>query len=53
MDQDLRIYAKGLAFSGGVYDLRALESLIANYRKILDRLIAVLTCSPLAEPLLS
>lgn len=41
MDQDLRIYAEGLAFSGGVYDLRTLESLITNYRKILDRLVAV------------
>ena len=41
MDQDLRIYAKGLAFSDGVYDLRTLESLITNYRKILDKLVAV------------
>jgi len=41
MDQDLRIYAEGLAFSDGVYDLRTLESLITNYRKILDRLVAV------------
>ncbi|WP_323753548.1 hypothetical protein [Marinobacter sp.] len=41
MDQDLRVYAKGLAFSDGVYDLRTLESLITNYRKIFDRLIAV------------
>lgn len=41
MDQDLRIYAKGLAFSNGVYDLRTLESLVTNYRKILDRLVAV------------
>lgn len=41
MEQDLRIYAKGLAFSDGVYDLRTLESLITNYRKILDRLVAV------------
>jgi hypothetical protein len=41
MDQVLRIYAEGLAFSGGVYDLRTLESLITNYRKILDRLVAV------------
>lgn len=41
MDQDLRIYAKGDAFSNGVYDLRALENLISNYRKILDGLVAV------------
>jgi hypothetical protein len=41
MAQDLRIYAKGLAFSNGVYDLRTLEVFISNYRKILDRLIAV------------
>jgi hypothetical protein len=41
MTQDLRIYAKGLAFSDGVYDLRTLEALITNYRKILDRLVAV------------
>lgn len=39
--QDLRVYAKGLAFSDGIYDLRTLESLITNYRKIFDRLIAV------------
>ncbi|MAT51751.1 MAG: hypothetical protein CMK32_11275 [Porticoccaceae bacterium] len=41
MTQDLRIYAKGLAFSDGIYDLRTLEALITNYRKILDRLVAV------------
>ncbi|AZT84917.1 hypothetical protein EHN06_15920 [Marinobacter sp. NP-4(2019)] len=41
MEQDLRVYAKGLAFCDGVYDLRTLESLITNYRKIFDRLIAV------------
>ena len=41
MVQDLRIYAKGLAFSDGAYDLRTLENLITNYRKILDRLVAV------------
>ncbi|MDN2659421.1 hypothetical protein OW491_06355 [Neptunomonas sp. CHC150] len=41
MDQDLRIYAEGLAFSNGIYDLRTLENLITNYRKILDRLVAV------------
>lgn len=41
MDQDLRVYAKGLAFSDGIYDLRTLESLITNYRQIFDRLIAV------------
>lgn len=41
MEQDLRVYAKGLAFSDGIYDLRTLESLITNYRKIFDRLIAV------------
>lgn len=41
MSQDIRVYAKGLAFSNGVYDLRTLENLISNYRKILDRLVAV------------
>jgi hypothetical protein len=41
MDQDLRIYAKGLAFADGIYDLRALEAVISNYRKILDRLVSV------------
>lgn len=41
MDQDLRVYARGLAFSNGVYDLRTLENLVTNYRKIFDRLIAV------------
>lgn len=41
MNQDLRIYAKGEAFANGVYDLRTLENLISNYRKILDRLVAV------------
>ncbi|QKO21927.1 hypothetical protein [Rhodoferax sp. BAB1] len=41
MEQDLRIYAKGLAFSDGVYDLRTLETVISNYRKILDRLISI------------
>ena len=41
MEQDLRIYAEGLAFSNGIYDMRTLESLIANNRKILDGLVAV------------
>lgn len=41
MEQDIRIYAKGLAFADGVYDLRALEAVISNYRKILDRLVSV------------
>lgn len=41
MGQDLRIYAEGLAFSEGKYDLRTLENLISSYRKILDRLVAV------------
>lgn len=41
MEQDIRIYAKGLAFSEGIYDLRTLESVISNYRKILDRLVSV------------
>lgn len=41
MDQDLRIYAKGDAFANGIYDLRTLEVLISNYRKILDGLVAV------------
>lgn len=41
MNQDIRIYAKGLAFADGIYDLRTLESVISNYRKILDRLVSV------------
>lgn len=41
MEQDLRIYAKGGAFTDGVYDLRTLEALVTNYRKILDCLVAV------------
>lgn len=41
MEEDIRIYAKGLAFSDGIYDLRTLESVISNYRKILDRLVTV------------
>lgn len=41
MEQDLRIYAKGMAFADDVYDLRTLEILISNYRKILDRLVSV------------
>ncbi len=38
---DLRFYAKGDAFKNGIYDLRSLELLIASYRSITDRLIAV------------
>ena len=41
MEQDMRIYAKGQAFSDGIYDLRTLEAVISNYRKILDRLVSV------------
>lgn len=41
MDKDIRIYAKGLAFADGIYDLRTLESIISSYRKILDRLVSV------------
>jgi hypothetical protein len=41
MEEDIHIYAKGLAFSDGIYDLRTLESVISNYRKILDRLVTV------------
>jgi len=41
MDRDIRIYAEGLAFKNGVYDLRALEMVITGYRKVLDRLVAV------------
>lgn len=40
-DHDLRFYAKGAAFKDGVYDLRSMELLIASYRSITDRLIAV------------
>lgn len=38
---DLRIYAEGAAFSDGIYDLRALETVVTCQRQILDRLIAV------------
>ena len=41
MENDIRIYAEGLAFADGIYDLRTLELIISNYRKILDRLVAV------------
>jgi len=41
MERDIRIYAEGLAFKDGVYDLRALETVITGYRKILDRLVSV------------
>jgi hypothetical protein len=41
MDRDIRVYAEGLAFKNGVYDLRALETVITGYRKVLDRLVAV------------
>lgn len=41
MEQDIRIFAEGLAFKDGVYDLRALETVITGYRKILDRLVSV------------
>lgn len=40
-DHNLRFYAKGAAFKDGVYDLRSMELLIASYRSITDRLIAV------------
>ena len=38
---DIQIYAEGKAFESGVYDLRTLELLISNYRKILDQLIVI------------
>ncbi len=41
MNHDLRVYAKGTAFQDGIYDLRSMELLIASYRSITDRLIAV------------
>lgn len=41
MNHDLRFYAKGAAFQDGVYNLRSMELLIASYRSITDRLIAV------------
>lgn len=41
MEQDIRIFAQGLAFSEGIYDLRTLDTVISNYRKILDRLVSV------------
>ncbi|EII3003562.1 hypothetical protein NMR92_003801 [Vibrio cholerae] len=49
MKEDLRIYAKGLAFSGGSYSLRSLDVLISNHRKILDQLIAVSLGKPKAD----
>ena len=33
-EYDFRVYAKGSAFNDGVYDLRAMELLIINYRLI-------------------
>lgn len=41
MATDIRIYAKGNAFASETYDLRTLETIISNYRIILDRLVAV------------
>jgi len=42
MEDQMRIYAKGLAFpSDGSYDLRTLEVFVTNYRIILDRLVSV------------
>jgi hypothetical protein len=41
MDRDLRIYAKGTAFADGIYDLRVLEVLVGNYRKIFDQLVTI------------
>lgn len=41
MNEDLRVYAKGLAFDNGVYDLRTLEIIVTSYREIFDRLVAV------------
>lgn len=41
MDHDLKIYSKGSAFEGGIYDLRSLETLISSYRSILDHLVTV------------
>ncbi|EGS6762867.1 hypothetical protein JI600_001868 [Vibrio parahaemolyticus] len=49
MKEDLRIYAKGLAFTGGSYSLRSLDVLISNHRKILDQLIAVSLGKPKAD----
>ncbi|MEE1673975.1 hypothetical protein SNR37_003402 [Agarivorans aestuarii] len=49
MKEDLRIYAKGLAFAGGAYSLRSLDVLISNHRKILDQLIAVSLGKPKAD----
>lgn len=49
MKEDLRIYAKGLAFTGGSYSLRSLDILISNHRMILDQLIAVSLGKPKAD----
>ena len=40
-ESDIKVYAKGLAFEGGKYDLRSLELIVSGYRSILDNLIAV------------
>ena len=40
-NDDLKIYAKGITFNGGVYDLSSLELLLSSYRSIIDRLIAI------------
>jgi hypothetical protein len=49
MKEELRIYAKGSAFSGGVYNLRHLDTVISNHRKILDQLISVHLGKPKAD----
>lgn len=41
MKNDLRLYAKGAAFEDGLYDLRSLEVVVTNYRRVLDRLIGI------------
>ena len=41
MDTDLKIYAKGGAFTDGTYNLRTLETFVSSYRKIFDRLVCL------------
>lgn len=41
MQNDIRVYSKGLAFQDNIYDLRTFETILTSYRAILDRLVSV------------
>lgn len=41
MNEIIRVYAEGSAFENGIYELRAMDHLIAGYRLILDRLAII------------